>query len=153
MPGYFLDTSALVKHYHAEAGTAEVDRLWNDASQDLFLSRLGAVEMLSAFAGKVRTGTITAADFEVLRRRFWADLTKKKRPQSVRMLADHFREAERLLRRHGLAVRLRTLDALQLAVALHLQARGLITHFACADRNLLAIASSEGLAVLDPEHP
>jgi predicted nucleic acid-binding protein len=59
MPGYFFDTSALVKHYHPEAGSAEVDRLWNDPLQSLFASRLSALEIVSAFAGKVRAGAIS----------------------------------------------------------------------------------------------
>jgi hypothetical protein len=33
MPGDFLDTSALAKHYHPEVGSAEIDHLWNDPSQ------------------------------------------------------------------------------------------------------------------------
>ncbi len=153
MPGYFLDSSALVKHYHPETGTAEVDGLWNDPALDIFISRLSAVEIVSAFAGKVRAGTISAADFDALRRRFLADLAKKKRPLSVRLVALHFREGERLLRQHALTVRLRTLDALQLAVALDLRTRGVVKHFVCADRELLAVAAGEGLSVFDPENP
>ena len=58
MPGSFLDTSALAKHYHIEIGSAEVDRQWADSSRDLFVSRIGVVEAVSVFAGKVRTGEI-----------------------------------------------------------------------------------------------
>src|SRR5437899_1552615 len=56
MPADFLDTSALAKHYHAEAGSAEIDRLWNDPAHGLFVSRLSALEMVSVFAAKVRAG-------------------------------------------------------------------------------------------------
>ena len=63
MSDYFLDTSALAKHYHPEAGTATVDRLWADAGARLFISRIGVVETVSVFAKKVRTGLISAADF------------------------------------------------------------------------------------------
>jgi hypothetical protein len=35
MPADFLDTSALAKHYHAEIGSTEVDRLWNDPGRGL----------------------------------------------------------------------------------------------------------------------
>src|SRR5262249_28870592 len=55
MSGIFFDTSALVKHYHTEVGSDEVDRLWNDPANSLFVSRLSAPEIVSAFAGKVRT--------------------------------------------------------------------------------------------------
>jgi hypothetical protein len=37
MAGSFFDTSALVKHYHAEPGSAEVDRLWNDPATTLWV--------------------------------------------------------------------------------------------------------------------
>jgi hypothetical protein len=51
------------------------------------------------------------------------------------------------------AHRLRTLDALQLAVALDLHQKGAIDRLVCADRDLLVVASAEGLHVLDPENP
>jgi hypothetical protein len=71
----------------------------------------------------------------------------------VRLLPRHFKEAERQIGAHGFAARLRALDALQLAVALDLKDRRLVTHFVCSDRDLLTVASLEGLAVLDPENP
>ena len=33
MPDHFLDTSGVVKHYHPENGTAEIDRLWAALSE------------------------------------------------------------------------------------------------------------------------
>jgi uncharacterized protein len=153
MSGAFLDTSALAKHYHPEAGSAEVDRLWADPNRPLFVSRLAVLEIVSAFAGKVRAGVISTSDFEVLRRRFATDLSKNKRPLAIRLLVAHFQEADRVLRQHALVRRLRTLDALQLAVALDLQRRGDVTQFVSADRDLLAVAAFEGLMVLDPENP
>src|SRR5438309_5186830 len=100
MADHFLDTSALVKHYHAELGSAEVDRLWADPTATLFISRLGVVEAVSVFAKKVRSGQISAADFALLRRRFFADL-RHRRPAVVRVLVRHFQEADRLLQQHG----------------------------------------------------
>jgi uncharacterized protein len=153
MPGDFLDTSALAKHYHPEVGSAEIDRLWNDPGRELFVSRLAALEIVSAFAGKVRAGVISVTDFDLLRRRFASDLSKKKRPQGIRMLVAHFQEAERLLRHHGPIRRLRTLDALQLAVALDLQQKNVVVLFVSVDRDLLSVADLEGLVTLDPENP
>ena len=43
----FLDTSALVKHYRAEQGTARVDALF-DRENDLAISELSLVELVSA---------------------------------------------------------------------------------------------------------
>jgi uncharacterized protein len=152
MPELFLDTSALVKYYHPEAGTPEVDRLWADPTARLFVSRLGVVEAVSVFAKKVRTGFISPEDFGLLRRRFFADL-RLRRPAVVRLVARHFQEADRLLSQHGLAHGLHTLDALQLALALDLRHRGLTAALVTADRVLLTVAPLEGLATFDPEHP
>jgi predicted nucleic acid-binding protein len=77
MSGHFLDTSALVKRYHPEIGTPKVDLLWNAASTNLYISRLGVVEAVSVFAKKVRSGLISAADFNLLRRRLFADLRRR----------------------------------------------------------------------------
>jgi len=38
-------------------------------------------------------------------------------------------------------------------VALDLKAGGAVSHFVCADREVLPIAAREGLLVLDPETP
>jgi hypothetical protein len=152
MPNNFFDTSALGKHYHPELGTAKVDAALGEAGARHFISRLGAVEMISVFAGKVRAGVITVVDFNTLRKRFLTDVTKG-RFQVARMTGFHFQEAERLVRKHGPTQRLRTLDALQLAVALELRGHGLIDRFICADKPLLAVATAEGLAVMDPEVP
>ncbi len=65
----------------------------------------------------------------------------------------HFKQADQLLQRHGVTVKLRTLDSLQLATALDLRARGMLDHFVCADVNLCKIAAAEGLSVINPESP
>jgi hypothetical protein len=48
---------------------------------------------------------------------------------------------------------LRTLDALQLAVALDLSSQHLLDRFVVADQSLGDVASDEGLNVLNPETP
>ena len=67
------------------------------------------------------------------------------------VIGDHFVTAERLIGRHGFAYRLRTLDALQLAVALDLSSQGLVDHFVVADQPLGEVAALEGLKVINPE--
>jgi len=153
MAGDFLDTSALAKHYHPELGSAEIDHLWGDAARQLFVSRLSVLEMVSVFAGKLRSGAITLNDFDALRRRFAADLTKNRRLTGVRVLVRHYQHAERLLRLHGAIRRLRTLDSLQLAVASELHRRSEIARVVSADKDLLAVAAAEGIATFNPESP
>lgn len=152
MAAYFLDTSALVKHYHPEAGTAEVDRLWTNPTDELYISRLGVVETVSVFAKKVRNGLIAPADFGLMRRRFFADV-RRRRPVVVRLLVKHARDAVRLLQQYGPTHSLYALDALQLAVALDLRSRGTLGTFMAADRVLLTVAVQEGLTIIDPENP
>jgi len=152
MSDHFLDTSALVKHYHAEVGTPKVDLLWNTPSARLFVSRLGVVETVSTFAKKVRTGSISATDFHLVRRRFFADL-RRRRPAILRVLVRHYQDADRLLQQHGLVHGLRTLDSLQLAVALELSRKGVPAELVTADHVLLAVAPLEALAVINPEVP
>ena len=45
---------------------------------------------------------------------------------------------------------LRTLDAIQLAVALHFHRSFPLDHFVCADRRLCDVARLEGLSVVQP---
>jgi predicted nucleic acid-binding protein len=152
MSGSFVDTSALAKHYHVEPGSAQVDRLWAGFGRTLFISRVGVVEVVSVFAGKVRGGLLSPSAFTILRKRFLSDVGQG-RPKLVRMLVQHFKDAERLIREHGLARRLRTLDALQLAVALDLQGRGMVDLLVSSDQHLLGAARMEGISVFDPENP
>ena len=152
MPNNFFDTSALGKHFHSEIGTPKVDVILYNPGSRHYISRLGAVEILSVYAGKVRSGLITPADFELLRKRFTAELAGRFF-LTVRILAVHFQAAQSLIQRHALTQRLRTLDALQLAVALDQHGKGLIDRFICVDKVLCTVAASEGLAVIDPEAP
>ena len=150
MVDHFFDTSALGKHYHDELGKAVVDGLLATSGSRHFISRLTAVEIHSALAKKVRIGQLTEAEFKHLTRRFRADVDAK-RFEVIRVLVSHFQAAEQLVRRLSLTGNLRTLDALQLAIALGLNKSNRPVHFVCADRALCAIAAAEGLSVLNPE--
>lgn len=74
MPHSFLDTSALVKHYHVELGSPEVERILTESGSRYSIARLTLTEMPSVFAKKVRTGQIVDKDYERLRLRFHADI-------------------------------------------------------------------------------
>jgi hypothetical protein len=65
----------------------------------------------------------------------------------------HFRGAKQLLFKHGAVEALRTLDALQLSVALGLKRAELVTVFVAADQKLCRVATLEGFAVTNPEQP
>ncbi len=150
MARYFLDTSALIKHYHAEAGTPRVRAILAEPGAELLISRLASVETLSAFAIKVRTGVLGSADYTRLRGLFLADV-KRRLLKPARVLNAHYQLAGDLIGKHGLGRQLRTLDALQLAVALRIHRVSPIDHFVAADQRLCDIAVLEGLAVINPE--
>jgi uncharacterized protein len=152
MARYFFDTSALEKHYHAEAGSDAVDRIIGEPGAELMIARLTLVETTSVFAIKVRTGEFDAAEFARLRALFAAHVARR-RYQVLRLLHLHFDRARDLIASHGLGRQIRTLDALQLSVALHLHQAAPVDQFVCADQRLCDIASLEGLAVLNPERP
>ncbi len=145
----YFDTSALVKNYHVENGTSQVQALLANPHSELFISRLAAVEMLSGFAGKVRTGHLSSSDHGVLRKRFLSDVGKKTvRP--LRVLNAHYQLASDLIGKHAMSRQLRALDAIQLSVALHLHRSFPLDHFVCSDQRLIDIARLEGLAVIQP---
>jgi hypothetical protein len=142
----------LVKHYHPEVGTPKVDSLLHTPGWSHLVSRLAVTETFSVFAGKVRSGRITLVEFNQLCRRFLAD-TRRKLFSVARLLVAHHKEAERLLRLYGPqpGQGIRTLDSIQLAVALDLRNRGAIDTIVSADVRLLAVAQAEGLTVINPE--
>jgi uncharacterized protein len=152
MAEYFHDTSAAVKHYRAELGTAKVDALLADTASRHFLSALGVVEVHSVFARLVRVGQITDLEFHRLRGRLLCDVASGLW-YIVKVTSADYQQAQELLVRHATMRSLRTLDAVQLAVALNLNAISPLDNFVCADINLCLIAAAEGLSVVNPEVP
>jgi predicted nucleic acid-binding protein len=152
MADHFFDTSATVKHYLPETGTLKVDTLLAEAGDRSFLSELGVVELQSVFARQVRAGQITASDFALFRGKFLADIASGLWTV-LPVSSNDFHLAQLLLARHGLTRSLRTLDAIQLAVARARHAITPLSDFVCADLNLNHVANSEGLAVVNPETP
>jgi predicted nucleic acid-binding protein len=148
----FFDTSALVKRFHVEAGSSTVAKILAEPNSSHLISRLGLVEAVSAFAIKVHDGQILAADFSAYRKGLLADV-RNRILNIVRIRVLQFKDADQLLQKHGLTVKLRTLDSLQLAMALDLRTRGMLNHFVCADASLCKIAVDEGISVVNLETP
>jgi uncharacterized protein len=148
MANAFIDTSALVKYYHPEDGTQEVTRIIEGPGARHYISRLSLVETVSAFAGKFRLGHIDEQGFADLCRRFYYDIGQG-RCRVMPVTTSRYQAAMQLIEKH-FRMSLRTLDALQLAVALALSHQGMIDHFVCADQRLCDTATEEGLSVLNP---
>ena len=152
MARYFLDTSALVKHYHTEVGTSRVRTILNEPGAEHLIARLATVEILSGFTTKVRTRVLSSPDFHRLRGLFLADV-KRRLLRPIRVLNADYQQAGDLIAKHGMSRQICSLDALQLAVALRMHQAPSIDHFVCADQRLCDIAILEGLAVINPELP
>ena len=152
MSRWFFDSSALAKRYHPEIGTAKVASIFGEAGCEVRISRLSFVEVQSVFAMKVRAGFISRTEAGQQRARLVADIAEG----TIHVCAvtpDHFAAAERLIGIYSFSTRLRTLDAIQLAVALDLSNEDLADYFVVADKALGDVASREGLSVLNPETP
>lgn len=149
---YYFDTSALVRYYHAEPGSPRVEAILHEPGAKHVLSWLTVLETQSAFALKVRTTEITAADFGLLRKRLKADIARRQL-LVTRVLRRHFDRAEQLLLKYAPQQRLRSLDALHLGVALGLHEQGHIDWIVTADATIDLIAQAEGLGVKNPLVP
>lgn len=151
---YFLDSSALVKRYVEEVGSAWVRDLTHPlARNQLLIARITWVEVLSALARRQREGNMTPGEVAQVVQTFRYDLDMQYQVGELdRALA---MAAGELVTRHPL----RAYDAVQLATALRIQT-GLARMtspaliFVSADDRLLAIAQAEGLLTDNPnEHP
>jgi predicted nucleic acid-binding protein len=126
-----------------------MDAIFGESDACCTISRLGLVEAVSAFSSKVRTGELDIFHFTRARQFLHGDI-RRRTLLVVRMLNDHFREAEQLLLRHAHTRRLRALDALQLATALDLWWKGRVDTFVSADQLLGEVAVLEGIPFLNP---
>ncbi len=78
MAVYYLDTSALVKRYVQEAGTAWVLVLTNPASgHDIYVARVTGPEMVAASFRKARRREIALADALRAAENFKSDFRKQ----------------------------------------------------------------------------
>jgi len=145
---YFFDTSALLKVYHPEAGTHRVEAIFQNTANRLIISRLAAVEIESAFSKKIRAGVISADERRRISAKFYLDFVS--RLKVVAMDDIHFALASKLILSYGAEKGLRTLDALQLAVASELRRAGLIDFLVSADSALANVAYAEEIPTINP---
>ena len=150
---YFLDTSALAKLYHQESGSDYMDRILEQLGSRSLISHLSIVELESVLAIKTRTGEIDQPALKVARRRFRADLARQRLIVAPPVHERHFQSARKLLVQYGVGEGLRTLDALQLAIALDLQRLGHIAALVAADQRLYRVAPLAGCTAINPEEP
>ena len=153
MAGYFLDTSAVAKLYHQEPGSEYVERILNQQGSRGIISRLSLIEFESVLAIKVRTGVLDTTGRTIALRRFRADVARNRIIVGPPIQEKHFQSAARLLRAHGVDRALRTLDAIQLAVALDLRKAAWISVLVSSDQRLCVVAELCGRPAIDPANP
>ena len=86
---------------------------------------------------------ISKEDLDIVLSRFFHDAIKEY--VVVELDEEHMKDSIMLVLKRNL----RTLDSLQLAIALRLKELEIV--FVCADRKLVTVASKEGLKTINPE--
>jgi predicted nucleic acid-binding protein len=151
---YFVDSSALVKRYVVETGTAWVRRLTRRSrGRRIYLARITAVEVAAAGARWRKGKTLTAAKASSILYRFPQHLAGRYTLMDISPAL--LEDAMRLANAHAL----RAYDAVQLAAALAVRQEPQAAGFPpvpliSADQALNDDALAEGLSVDDPpSHP
>ena len=149
---YFLDSSAVVKRYVPETGSAWVTGITDPASGNLlYVARITGAEVVSAVTRRQRRSQITSPDAAVALLAFRRDF-----PSGylvIEIAASVVAKAMDLAERHGL----RGFDSVQLAIALELRDQCRLAGlpeptFITADNDLNMAAAAEGLAIDDPNN-
>jgi len=143
MKFYFFDTSALVKKYHSEKGTEEVDAIIGEEDRAIIISNISITEMVSALNRKKEEKIISEDDLNIALSKFFHDIIR----DCIVLDIDekHITNSIKLVLKRNL----RALDSLQLAVAL--SQKDLEVTFVCADKKLVSVAEKEGLKAFNPE--
>jgi predicted nucleic acid-binding protein len=147
----FFDTSALVKAYLDEPGTATVQALISRLGGQLHLSRHVALETLATFSYKFRDRRIQRQKYRSARSEFLRDF-----PGSFNVLDvkdDTLELAMKLADAHrGLGVG--SLDLIHIATVMQFRSRRPDYPpftIVCADRSMRLLAAAAGFDVFDPE--
>ena len=154
MTAYFLDSSALVKRYVSETGSAWIQQITDpQTGNSLFIARITWVEVRSAFARRQREGSLTSTDTTLITQRFRFNLNNQY--QVIELDSTLAETAGQLVSQYPL----RAYDAVQLASVLLLQPAFATTQstqlsFLTADNRLIPIAIALGLLTDNPNnHP
>lgn len=98
----------------------------------------------------MRIGELRVSAFHNARRSFFIGIANEEY-NIVLVTQKHGSRAIKLLVKHATKRGLRTLDALQLAIALELKSRNLLDQFVSADAKLDGVAKLEKIKFVNPE--
>lgn len=137
----FLDTSSLVKLYHRETGTEELENLFTSQNiTTIFLSEIAKIEFTSTIWKKVRTKEITELEAKTTLELFETDFEKYTFIATDSIVIEIGRD---LTTKYGMQG-LRTLDSIQFSTAISLARQSDI--FFTADKLLKSFFEAEGLS-------
>jgi len=120
----YVDSSALVKIFISEDGSAEVQETLR-GREDLFISDLVVTEVISSAARRAREGSVSHETLEALAR-VLLDALENRVFRRLDLTAEVHREAERLIL--ALPFPMRAADALHLALAAESGCRTVLTY-------------------------
>lgn len=151
MTALFCDSSAIVKRYVAETGSAWLTATIDPKNNRVYVARITYVEVVSAITRREKGKHISAIDADNARLQFEQDYLNEF--QKVEISESLINEAAKLAKKYAL----RSYDAVQLAAALETEkervAVGLPSLLLLsADNELNAAAIAEGLTVDNPNN-
>lgn len=152
MDVYFFDSSAIVKRYVNEKGSNFVENLANLKSGNLILlARITQVEVASAFARRLKGGSLSQIDADNALKLFQHDMTNNY--FVIEVTKDLLDKGELLATKHAL----RGYDAVQLASALETNKERFIQKLqsltlVSADTELNNAAQIENLTIENPNN-
>ncbi|MCY7375367.1 MAG: type II toxin-antitoxin system VapC family toxin [Pyrinomonadaceae bacterium] len=156
MDYYFFDSSGIVKNYVIETGTNWVQSIFNSvATNVIYAVSIAEVEVIAAFARRLKGKTLTVADAATASAQFRYDFVNDLRVVEIEPIL--LNRAVDLAEKYAL----RGYDAVQLAAALEIYTRLINLKidftvstftFVSADNELNSAAQNEGLTVENPNN-
>lgn len=147
---YFIDSSALVKRYISEVGSAWILSLFDPTlNNEIFVAAITGVEIVAAITRRARGGSISATDAATACNQFRNDLQTEY--QVIEITQSIIISGMALAETHGL----RGYDAIQLAASCTVNTLCIASNLpptilVFADNELNIAASNEGLIVENP---
>ncbi|UMZ74420.1 type II toxin-antitoxin system VapC family toxin [Natranaerofaba carboxydovora] len=145
MNSYFFDTSAIIKIYHKEVGTPQVEKIYENLKNKIFISQLTKLEFISTLYKKYRTHEINQKALGTAKNIFLQDCEKRFTLVGS-FVSHHLKDSSmEIIESYGMKMGIRTLDALQLAAFKQISENN--CYFVCADKTLNKIAEDIGINI------
>lgn len=141
----FFDTSALVKIFHDEKCSQDIQNVYNDDNNTTYILDIAQIEYYSALYRRFRNKEISKNQLKIALTGFDKELINVRIQCTTSLIID---EARTLLALYGDGMGLRTLDSLHLAAFSLIHESEWI--FVCCDNTLSDIAAFAGYHVYNP---